>query len=225
MSGDATLSTPFLVLEVLGTITFALSGVMAAARASMDWLGALVLAVVVAVGGGTIRDILLGHLPVGWLEHSWPVLVAGATAVVLLAVLRIWPDTDLTSSRPILVADAAGLSAFVIIGTQIGLEADLRPFMAVLLGVLTGVGGGVIRDILTGTKPEVLVGQIYAVAGLAGAAWFALLEIWGVGTQVCVWTAVALVFAIRMIAIRCDWHLPRALPNRAEPDKLSRESA
>lgn len=217
MSGDATLSTPFLVLEVLGTITFALSGVMAAARASMDWLGALVLAVVVAVGGGTIRDVLLGHLPVGWLEYSWPVLVAGATAVVLLAVLRIWPDTDLTSSRPILVADAAGLSAFVIIGTQIGLEANLQPFMAVLLGVLTGVGGGVIRDILTGTKPEVLVGQIYAVAGLAGAAWFALLEGLGVGTQACVWTAVALVFIIRMIAVRRDWHLPRAMPIKGSP--------
>ncbi len=209
MSGDATLSTPFLVLEVLGTITFAVSGVMAAARASMDWLGALVLAVVVAVGGGTIRDVLLGNLPVGWLENSWPVLVAGATAVVLVAVLRIWPDTDLTSSTPILVADAAGLSAFVIIGTQIGLDANLQPFMAVLLGVLTGVGGGVIRDILTGTKPQVLVGQIYAVAGLAGAAWFAMLEGLGVDTQVCVWTAVGLVFAIRMIAIRCDWHLPR----------------
>ena len=142
----------------------------------------------------------------------WPVLVAGATAVVLLAVLRIWPDTDLTSSRPILVADAAGLSAFVIIGTQIGLEANLQPFMAVLLGVLTGVGGGVIRDILTGTKPEVLVGQIYAVAGVAGAVWFALLKGLGVGTQVCVWTAVAMVFIIRMIAIRRDWHLPRAMP-------------
>lgn len=212
MPDDATLSTPFLVLEVLGTITFALSGVMAAARAGMDWLGALVLAVVVAVGGGTIRDVLLGHLPVSWLERSWPVMVAAGTAVVLLAVLRIWPGTDLASSTPILVADAAGLSAFVILGTQVGLSADLPPFLAVLLGVLTGVGGGVIRDILTGSKPVVLVGQIYAVAGLAGAAWFAVLDGWGVNTEVSVWTAVALVFAIRMIAIRRDWHLPRAMP-------------
>ena len=206
------LSTPFLALEVLGTITFAVSGVMAAARASMDWLGALVLAIVVAVGGGTIRDLLLGHLPVSWLERPWPVVLAGATAVVLLAVLRWWPHLDPESSTPMLVADAVGLSAFVIVGTQIGLDSGLSPFLAVLLGVLTGVGGGVLRDVLTGTTPVVLVGQIYAVAGLAGGAWFALLATRGVDTQVCVWTSVAMVFVIRMVAIRRDWHLPRAMP-------------
>ncbi len=212
MQEVATSSAPFLLLEVIGTIGFAVSGVMAAARARMDWLGAVVLALAVAIGGGTLRDLLLGELPVGWLERSWPVLVAIGTAVVMLAALRIWPRAHLDASVPILVADAAGLSAFVVLGTQLGLQADLAPFLAVMLGVLTGVGGGVIRDLLTGRKPVVLVGQIYAVAGIAGGAWFALLEVNGVDTRVSVWTSVALIFGIRMIAIQRDWHLPSAAP-------------
>lgn len=212
MEEAATSSAPFVALEVIGTIGFAVSGVMAAARARMDWLGAVVLALAVAIGGGTLRDILLGQLPVGWLERSWPVLVAIGTAVVMLVALRVWPRAHLDASVPILVADAAGLSAFVVLGTQLGLQADLAPFLAVMLGVLTGVGGGVIRDLLTGRKPVVLVGQIYAVAGIAGGAWFALLEVNGVDTQISVWTSVALIFGIRMVAIQRDWHLPSAAP-------------
>jgi len=212
MVPSATASTAFVVLEVVGTMAFAISGVMAAARAGMDWLGAVVLAIAVAIGGGTVRDVLLGRLPVAWLETVWPVLLAIGTAAVMLVVLRIWPRAHLEAARPILVADAAGLSAFVIVGTQIGLAATLTPVLAVMLGVLTGVGGGVIRDLLTATKPAVLVGQIYAVAGLLGGAWFVLLEGLGVDTQVSVWTSVALVLALRLAAIRYGWHLPKALP-------------
>ena len=193
-------------------MAFAISGVMAAARAGMDWLGAVVLAIAVAIGGGTVRDVLLGRLPVAWLETVWPVLLAIGTAAVMLVVLRIWPRAHLEAASPILVADAAGLSAFVIVGTQIGLAATLTPVLAVMLGVLTGVGGGVIRDLLTATKPAVLVGQIYAVAGLMGGAWFVLLEGLGVDTQVSVWTSVALILAMRLAAIRYGWHLPKALP-------------
>lgn len=212
MVASATASTAFVVLEVVGTMAFAISGVMAAARAGMDWLGAVVLAIAVAIGGGTLRDVLLGRLPVAWLETVWPVLLAIGTAAVMLVVLRIWPRAHLEAASPILVADAAGLSAFVIVGTQIGLAATLTPVLAVMLGVLTGVGGGVIRDLLTATKPAVLVGQIYAVAGLMGGAWFVLLEGLGVDTQVSVWTSVALILAMRLAAIRYGWHLPKALP-------------
>lgn len=212
MADSATASTAFLALEVIGTMAFAISGVMAAARARMDWLGAAVLALAVAVGGGTLRDVFLGRLPVSWLERVWPVTVAIGTAVVMLVVLRIWPRARLDASTPILVADAAGLSTFVILGTQIGLAADLVPLLAVMLGVLTGVGGGVIRDLLTGNKPVVLVGQIYAVAGILGGAWFVLLNALGANPQVAVWTSVAIILGVRLVAIRRDWHLPRAMP-------------
>ena len=220
MADSATTSAAFLALEVIGTMAFAISGVMAAARARMDWLGAVVLALAVAVGGGTLRDVFLGRLPVSWLERVWPVTVAIGTAVVMLVVLRIWPRARLDASTPIMVADAAGLSAFVILGTQIGLAAGLVPLLAVMLGVLTGVGGGVIRDVLTGNKPVVLVGQIYAVAGILGGAWFVFLDFLGATPQVTVWSSVVIILGIRLLAIRRDWHLPRAMPtgedNRAQ---------
>jgi uncharacterized membrane protein YeiH len=212
MIGESvTSSTPFLGLEVIGTIAFAVSGVMAAGRARMDWLGAIVLALAVAIGGGTLRDLLLGQVPVSWLERSWPVLVAMGTAVVLLVILRIWPVRNLESSTTLLVADAAGLSAFVIVGTQIGLDAGISPMFAVMLGVLSGVGGGVIRDVLTGNKPMVLVGQIYAVAGIAGGSLFVGLTALGVDKQVSIWTSVVLVLVIRLIAVRRNWQLPQAM--------------
>ena len=212
MTDEATSSTLFLVLEAIGVIAFAVSGVMAAARARMDWLGAVVLALAVAIGGGTLRDLLLGDVPVRWLIDPWPVLIAIATAIVMLIVLRVWPQAHLEGSKSIQIADAAGLSAFVIVGTEIGLEADLAPFLAVMLGVLTGVGGGVIRDLLTSTKPAILVGQIYAVAGIAGGILFVLLDGLGVGSQITVWSSIALIMAIRIAAIRWNWHLPKALP-------------
>lgn len=212
MMDPTTASAPFVSLEVIGTVAFAVSGVMAAARAGMDWLGAIVLALAVAIGGGTLRDMLIGELPVAWLQRPWPVLVATVTAVVMLVILRIWPRAHLEESTPILIADAAGLSAFVVVGTQIALAADLAPALAVIVGVLSGVGGGVIRDVLTGTKPAVLVGQVYAVAGIGGGICFVVLDGFGVDTQLAVWTSVALIFGIRLLAIRFDWRLPRALP-------------
>lgn len=202
---------PFVVLEVIGTVAFAVSGAMAAGRARMDWLGAFVLAIIVAIGGGTIRDVLLGRLPVSWLEDPWPVLVASATAVVVIIALRFRPTTDPENWTLVTIADALGLSAFVILGTEIGLQTGLTPFLAVLLGVVTGVGGGVIRDVLTDTRPMVLVGQIYAVAGLMGGALFATLTRVGVNSQVAVWSSVALVFIVRMLAVRMDWNLPRTI--------------
>lgn len=202
----------FLVLEVIGTVAFATSGVMAAVRANMDWLGATVLAVVVAVGGGTIRDLLIGELPVAWLTELWPVLVAMGTAAVVLIALRIRPATPIEDSRTYLFADAIGLSSFVILGTEIGLQAGLHPLMAVVLGTITGVGGGVIRDLLTGTKPMVLVGQIYAVAGIAGGTLFALMTWYGVSSRFSVWLAMLVIIGIRMVAIQRQWHLPKAAP-------------
>ncbi len=216
MTDIVTDSTPFIVLEMIGTSAFAVSGVMAAARARMDWLGAIVLALAVAIGGGTIRDLLIGQVPVMWLERPWPVFVAIGTAVIMLAILRVRPFSIPANSRPLLIADALGLGAFVIVGTQIGLEASLSPFLAVLLGVLTGVGGGVIRDLLTASKPVVLTGQIYAVAGIVGGVWLVVLESLQVPTQVGVWSAVVLILAIRLISINRNWHLPKVIRDNGE---------
>ena len=211
IGGSEASSSIFLVIEVIGTVTFAISGVMAAARASMDWLGAIVLAVVVAIGGGTIRDVLIGRFPVSWIEDASPVLVAIGTAVIVIAILRLRPQADLVTWTPTLIADAAGLSAFVILGTDTALESGLNGFLAILLGTITGVGGGVLRDILTGNKPIVLVGQVYALAGIAGAALFVVLIELGVNPDLSVWLPMAVIFGIRMLSIRRDWHLPKVV--------------
>lgn len=208
---SATATTAFLILAIVGTVAFSISGVMAAARANMDWLGAIVLAIVVAVGGGTIRDLLMGELPVSWLQDAWPVVISIATAVFILVILRLKPKVEVENWTPIEIADAAGLSAFVIIGTEIGLAAGLNPFFAILLGTVSGVGGGVLRDLLTGNKPMVLVGQIYAVAGISGAALFTLMAWAGVSSQISVWICVVVILVIRLLAIRGQWSLPKAL--------------
>ncbi|MEI6498245.1 MAG: TRIC cation channel family protein, partial [Actinomycetota bacterium] len=171
-----TTSGALVVLTVIGTIAFAVSGVMAAAHSAMDWLGALVLAVVVAVGGGTMRDVLIGNLPVMWVDTKWPVVVALGTAVVGIVLLRIRPSLDPTEWRLYLAADAIGLGAFVVLGTRVALDDRASVFIAVLMGVVTGVGGGVIRDVVTGRRPMVLVGQIYAVAGCGGALVYVALD-------------------------------------------------
>lgn len=199
----------FLVVAVIGTIAFATSGVLAAAEAGLDWLGATVLAVVVSIGGGTIRDILIGNSPVTWVQDEWPVMVALGTVVVGLVMLRLPWHIDPRNQAWYLASDAIGLGAFVVLGTTIALDSGTSAFIAVFMGVITGVGGGVIRDIFTGRTPIVFVGQVYAVAGLVGAIVHAALWESGQPDAVRVWVPVASVVVMRALAIRFDLHLPR----------------
>jgi uncharacterized membrane protein YeiH len=116
---------PYLALEYIGTIAFAVSGAAVAVRAGMDWLGIAVLAVVAAVGGGTLRDLLMGRLPVGWIRDPWQVWVALGTAAVIIAEAYWHPRSRPDSLRFVLVADAAGLAAFTVTGTQLALAAGV----------------------------------------------------------------------------------------------------
>lgn len=199
----------FLVVAIIGTIAFATSGVFAAAEAGIDWLGATVLAVVVSIGGGTIRDVLIGNLPVTWVRDEWPVVVALITVVVGLIVLRLPIHIDPRNHAWYLASDAVGLGAFVVLGTSIALENGTSSFIAIFMGVITGVGGGVIRDIFTDNTPMVFVGQIYAVAGLVGSIAHVILRETSASDVVQVWVPVLVVVVLRAIAIRFDVHLPR----------------
>jgi len=204
----------FLLVAIIGTIAFATSGVLAAAEAGLDWLGATVLAVVVSIGGGTLRDILIGNFPVTWVRDEWPVVVALCTVVVGLAVLRLPVHIDPRNQLWYLASDAIGLGAFVVLGTSIALESGTSSFIAIFMGVITGVGGGVIRDLFTGRTPMVFVGQVYAVAGLLGAIVYVGLRETSASEPLRVWIPVAVVVILRALAIRFDLHLPRAGSDR-----------
>ena len=207
-SGFINADSVYLFVQGVGAVAFALSGVMAAARSQMDWLGGLVLAVIVAAGGGTIRDIIIGNLPVNWVTDPWPLAVAALTAVALTIFLRWRPIADIDNWGPVLVLDAVGLAVFVVLGAGVTLSAGGPWYVAIILGVVTGVGGGVIRDVLTAQRPVVLVGEIYALAGVAGAALYVFLIQYGLFPRFAIWPPIVLVIALRMLAIRGKWHLP-----------------
>ena len=203
------MSDALLVVSVVGTIAFALSGVMAAAEAEMDWLGAVVLAAVAAIGGGTVRDLLLGETPVFWVDDRWPLLAALGTAAVALVMLRLRPSIDPRRTTLYVATDAIGLGAFVVVGTSVALDAGTSYFIAAVMGVITGVGGGVLRDVLARRTPIVLVGEIYAVAGLLGAVAQLGLREASAGTSLQIWLSLLIIVAVRAVSVRFGLHLPR----------------
>ena len=203
------ISDMVLVVSIVGTIAFALSGVMAATEAEMDWLGGVVLAAVAAIGGGTVRDLLLGTTPVFWVEDEWPLIVALGTAVVAIVALRVQPSADPRRTALYVASDAVGLGAFVVVGTSVALEAGTSSFIAAVMGVITGVGGGVLRDVLARRTPIVLVGEIYAIAGLIGATLQLLLRELRAGAAMQVWVPLLCVVVVRAVAVRFALHLPR----------------
>jgi uncharacterized membrane protein YeiH len=209
---------PYLVLEYVGTVAFAVSGAAVAVRAGMDWLGIAVLAVVTAVGGGTLRDLLLGRSPVGWIQDPWPVWAALATAAVVIVDAYWHPHKVPDTRRVILVADAAGLAVFTVTGTQLALAAGVTGPVAVLLGVVTGTGGGVVRDVLARQQPLILVGQVYALSAAAGATTFVVLADMHASREAARWMAIAVALVLRLLAIRYSWSLP-SLP--AKPPRTA----
>jgi uncharacterized membrane protein YeiH len=202
-----------LALDLTGCFVFALSGGLAAVRARLDVFGVLVVATVTAIGGGIVRDVLAGVTPPNALRH-WPYLAVPAAASV---VVFIWHPRVTRLRRPIIVLDAAGLGLFTVTGTRLALDHGLAPAGAVALGVLTGIGGGMLRDLLLREIPLVLRREIYALASAAGAALVVLGDRvgWTAGWQV---GGAALVFLIRMVAARRHWSAPTP---RVEPGEAA----
>jgi len=180
-----------------------------AVQARMDWLGVAVLAVITAIGGGTLRDVALGASPVAWVDRPWPVLAAALTAAGVIAVTSWHPQSRPDSWRVLQVADAAGLAVFTTTGTLVALAYGVAGPVAALLGVVTGTGGGVLRDVLARQRPLLLMGEIYALASAAGATLLVVLVGLGASGELSGWAAIALTLALRLLAIRYHWSLPR----------------
>jgi uncharacterized membrane protein YeiH len=192
-------------LELLGVAVFAVSGVLAAGRKGLDVLGIAVIAVVTAIGGGTLRDLLLNRHPIFWIAdttHLWVIL--GATAATL-GYVRFW----IATRRALLVADALGLAFFTIAGVQITEQAGYSDLIAVLMGTITGVAGGVFRDVLTAEIPLVMrPGRLYATAAIVGAASYLLLEGLHVPSDVAALAGMGVIAVLRLAAILWRLELP-----------------
>ncbi|WP_371619183.1 trimeric intracellular cation channel family protein [Streptomyces sp. NBC_00454] len=193
-------------LYLLGIAAFAASGVLAAHRANMDPFGGLVLAFAASISGGTLRDLILDRHPLYW-THDWLLLVLIASvAVATMLYLRRWE----LPHRALMVVDAVGLAVVTVIGARAAIDAHVTPVAVLILAVLTGVTGEVVRDVLCGEFPPLLLREeVYATAALAGALCY--LGLHSVGTSDTVSTVVSavLVFGLRMAAIFRDLHLPR----------------
>lgn len=200
------------VLEHLGVAVAALTGVLAARGKKVDLFGVVVLAMVTALGGGTLRDLLVGYVPVIWIRDPTFLLNASGVAVGAFFVARWHPFPRAV----LLVADACALALFTMIGVQKALGFALAPSVAVAMGVITGVAGGIMRDLLTGEIPLVFRREIYlyATAALCGALLLVLLERWSGRHQVNMLAGAALTLFLRLAAIR--WKLALPLYRHAE---------
>lgn len=196
------------IIEVVGTIAFAVSGAVSAINKRYDLLGVLMMAFVTAIGGGTLRDVLIGNTPVTWLrDMSAPaIILATAFATILFrSHIKNFQNT-------LLIFDALGLGFFTIIGIQKGLAVQLHPAIGVALGTITGCFGGVIRDILLNTPPALFHKEIYATACIAGGSFYCL-ALHFLPAQMAESLSIVLILTIRILAVKLRWKLPSVNPD------------
>lgn len=193
------------LLDLIGVLVFAVSGALVAGRKSMDLLGVVIIAVVTAIGGGTIRDVLLDRSPIFWIENTTYLLVIIAAA----AFTTVYTRYQKPPLKALLIADALGLALFTLSGAQIAQEAGLPWISVVLMGAITGAAGGVIRDVLCAEIPLILRRDIYATAALAGGGLYVLLhQALSVADLTATLAGMTTVVALRFSAILWGWRLP-----------------
>jgi uncharacterized membrane protein YeiH len=193
-------------LDVAGTFVFAVEGAMAAIRGNLDFLGLMVLSFATALGGGVIRDLLIGAVPPGSIR-DWRYSVVAFTGGAVVFFLHHFVQEIPT--QLLIDVDAAGLALFAVAGTQKALNYGIHPFMAILMGTITGVGGGTVRDILLAQIPTVLRADVYATAAMAGAAVMILGRKLGLSPAVTAILGGVVCFVLRVVSVWQHWNLPR----------------
>jgi uncharacterized membrane protein YeiH len=202
-------ASTLLVLDLIGTFVFALSGGAAGVKERLDLFGVLVLSFAAASAGGIMRDLLIGSVPPAAIS-DWRYL--GVSLFAGLVVFFWFPISERLRklNNLVLIFDAAGLAVFAVAGTQKALGYGLNPVMASLLGMLTGIGGGMLRDLLLAEIPTVLRSELYAVAALAGAVVVVVGHVLNFPPTAMAIAGATLCFGMRLIAIRRGWRLPVA---------------
>ena len=191
-------------LDLAGVAVFAASGVLAARDRDLDLIGIVVVAAITAIGGGTLRDLLLDRHPIFWIADTTYLIVITAAALLTVAYVRLRPPPGKT----LLVADALGLALFALSGAKLAEAAQVPALIVVLMGTMTGVTGGVLRDVITARVPLILQQEIYATAAIVGVAAYLVLQEAGVPQPAAFWAGMAVVAALRLVAIRWGLHLP-----------------
>lgn len=191
-------------LDLAGIAVFAISGVLAAGHAGLDWLGVVVIASVTAVGGGTLRDLLLDRHPVFWIRDVRYVHVILAATAATIAWLHFFPLPE----HSLALADALGLGLFAITGAQVAEERRLPAVIVILVGTMSGAAGGLLRDVLTARIPLLLSSGIYGSAAIAGIAAYLLLQAAGTPRRWAFHAGLLLIVVLRLGGIYGGWHLP-----------------
>ncbi len=205
----------FHITEIIGTIAFAISGAMVAAKKRMDLFGVMFLGGVTALGGGTIRDVLLGHYPPNMFYSFKFLLIAAASALLIFVLSYRYHDKYVANEERMNhinnILDAIGLAAFVVTGTQAAILAGYpdNPFLCIFLGATTGVGGGVLRDMMCQETPAILRKHVYAVAAIIGGLVYYLLCHFEAGTTLATVCSMAVTVTIRLLATHYRWSLPK----------------
>lgn len=204
----------FDILEIIGTVAFAVSGAMVAIQKKLDIVGVLFLGVLAAVGGGALRDLMLGIAPPQCFQNPKYLVIACVTAFLFFLpfVRRPLLKRQRTFDLLLLWMDSLGLAVFSVSGVETGLSSqpEASPILLVFVGVLTGTGGGVMRDVLAGDKPMVFVKHVYATASLVGSVLFLVMKALGASWHLSAIVVLVVVFTIRCLAAHYHWNLPRA---------------
>jgi len=205
------LSTFELIIEILATLAFAASGLVAGLRKRLDAVGVCMVTGLTAFGGGTLRDVMLDRRPFFWVDQHYWLWVLLALSVAGIAFLRS-RHIDWTE-RAIQIPDALGLALFSILGTRIASEAEQPVIVAILMGVISAIFGGVLRDIVCNDIPKAFSDhKPYAVFAFAGSSLYLLLDAWAVAPILSFSLSFALVAALRLLAIHYDWEIPAWRP-------------
>jgi uncharacterized membrane protein YeiH len=192
------------LLDLIGVAVFAVSGVLAAAHSGLDLLGGLALAALTAIGGGTLRDVLLNRHPIFWIRDARYLLVILLAAALTMIFLAFYPPPG----NGLLVADALGLALFAISGAQIAESGRHPALVVVLMGAMTGTAGGMLRDVMSAQVPLIFRQDLYATAAIAGIVTYLILQklelprVWSVGT------GIAVILGMRLLAVLWGAHLP-----------------
>ena len=196
------------LLDLFGVAVFAIAGSLAAGKKHMDLFGVVVLALATALGGGTLRDVVLGAYPVFWISDPTYLLVGS-----IASLLTFWAASVIKLPIKLLqIADAFGLAVFTVIGTQKALGLGTSPVISVIMGMMTGVAGGMIRDILSGEIPLILRAEIYATASLCGALVFVVSYRFFPSGNIVLLISVLVTLALRLSAIHWKLSLPSFSP-------------